>query len=140
MATHALVLEIVCHFGGPRYILRVCPVAKLNFEFLKDIILEATYTVVRIGGNPISYICDNHATNQGFYRKLGGPGKVYLEVIGQYVFLVYDYVHIFKNIRNNWITVPNQQLSFVLNEKEYIVYWSDIKSLYLRRTDLLLYV
>ena len=29
LATHALVVEIVCHFGGPRYILRVCPVAKV---------------------------------------------------------------------------------------------------------------
>ena len=68
LATHALVIEIVCHFGGPRYILRACPVAKLNSESLKDIILEATHTIVRIGGNPISYICDNHATNQSFYR------------------------------------------------------------------------
>ena len=107
LATHALVVEIVCHFGGPRYILRVCPVAKLNSDGLKDIILEATYAIVRLGGTPISLICDNHSTNQSFYSKLGGPGKVYLEAIGRHVNLVYDYVHIFKNIRNNWLTVPN---------------------------------
>ena len=55
LATHALVVEIVCHFGGPRYILRVCPVAKLNSDGLKDIILEATYAIVRLGGTPISF-------------------------------------------------------------------------------------
>lgn len=27
------------------------------------------------------------------------------------VYCVYDYVHIFKNVRNNWITIVNQQLS-----------------------------
>ena len=30
LATHDLVIEIVCHFGGPKYILRIYPVAKLN--------------------------------------------------------------------------------------------------------------
>ena len=55
---------------------------------------------------------------------------MYLETIGRYVFLVFDYVHIFKNVRNNWITVANQQLSFVKDGKDYIAYWADIKALY----------
>ena len=37
LATHALVLEIVCHHGGTRHILRVCPVAKLKSDDLKSI-------------------------------------------------------------------------------------------------------
>ncbi|XP_076811672.1 uncharacterized protein LOC143458706 [Clavelina lepadiformis] len=41
LATHALVIEVVCHFGGPRYILRIYPVAKLNSDQLKQILLEA---------------------------------------------------------------------------------------------------
>ena len=35
LASHALVIEITCHFGGPRYILRVLPVAKLKADSLK---------------------------------------------------------------------------------------------------------
>ena len=103
LPTHAMVIELVCHFGGPRFILRVCPVAKLDADTLKDIVLEAITVIVNAGGTPISIICDNCPTNQGVFGKLGGPGKVYLAKFDMYVFLVYDYVHIFKNIRNNWI-------------------------------------
>ena len=55
---------------------------------------------------------------------------MYLEAIGRYVILVFDYIHIFKNVRNNWIVVANQQLSFVKDGKEYIAYWVDIQALY----------
>ena len=34
LATHALVIEVVCQFGGPKYILRIYPVAKLNSDQL----------------------------------------------------------------------------------------------------------
>ena len=37
---------------------------------------------------------------------------------------------IFKKVRHNWITVANQQLSFVKDGKEYIPYWADIKAMY----------
>jgi len=40
LATHALVIEVVCHFGGSKYILRIYPVAKLNSDHLKDILLK----------------------------------------------------------------------------------------------------
>ena len=36
----------------------------------------------------------------------------------------------FKNIRNNWITEENQQLSFSVDGKNYIARWSDIRELY----------
>ena len=89
LATHAMVIELVCHFGGPRYILRVHPVSKLNSESLKVMLIESLTAIVRAGGTPLSIICDNCPTNQGVYAKLGGLS----------LFLVYDYVHIFKNIR-----------------------------------------
>ena len=130
LATHALVVELVCHHGGPKYILRVIPVAKLNASDLEIILLEAAQAVKNAGGEPVSFICDNCATNQGVYSKLGGPGKVYLETLGQFVFLVFDYVHIFKNIRNNWITVMNKTLSFEKDGVSYFAAWSDIIALY----------
>ncbi|KAG0721047.1 hypothetical protein GWK47_047243 [Chionoecetes opilio] len=46
------------------------------------------------------------------------------------MFLVYGYVHIFENVRNNWITVDGQTLSFVVDGNEYKAYWSDIRKLY----------
>ena len=68
---------------------------------------------------------------RGFTQKWGDPpGKVYLETVGQFVYLVFDYVHIFKNIRNNWITVFNQTLSFEKDGISYVAAWSDIIALY----------
>ena len=63
------------------------------------------------GVRPISFICDNCPLNQGVYKLLGGPGRVVLD--GIEVFLLYDFVHIMKNLRNNWMTDKLQELSFV---------------------------
>ena len=41
LATHALVIEVVCHHGGPKYLLHIYPVAKLNSDQLKKFLLEA---------------------------------------------------------------------------------------------------
>ena len=46
------------------------------------------------------------------------------------LFLLFDYVHIFKNISNNWITEATQELGFYLNDQKYTARWSDIRKLY----------
>ncbi len=68
LTTHALVIEVVCHFGDPKYILRIYPVAKL-----KAILLEAVVAVNNAGGTIISCVCDNCNTNVAVYGKLGWP-------------------------------------------------------------------
>ena len=45
LATSALVIEIICHHGGPRYIFCVHPVAKLNVPELKGMSLEAVAAI-----------------------------------------------------------------------------------------------
>ena len=65
-------------------------------------------------------ICDNYCLlNQSAYNKLGGPGKVVLPSDDK-IFLIYDYVHIVKNVRNNWITEATQKLAFEQDGKHYI--------------------
>ena len=43
---------------------------------------------------------------------------------------MFDYVHSFKNVRNNWITVPDKELSFIKEGKTYVARWKDIEALY----------
>ena len=50
LATSALVIEIICHHGGPRYIFCVHPVAKLNAPELKGVLLEAVAAIKSKGG------------------------------------------------------------------------------------------
>ena len=45
LATSAFVFETICHHGGPRYILKVVPVANLKGDQLKDMIMEVIYLV-----------------------------------------------------------------------------------------------
>ena len=95
IATHVLVVEVVCHHGRTRYIFQVITFAKLNASC------------------PVSLICDNCPTNQGVYDKFRGQGRLYFERLGRYVYCVCDYVHIFENFRNNWITSGDaSQVSF----------------------------
>lgn len=130
LVASALAFELVCHYGGPRFVVRVIPVAKLDANQLKEYLLEVIETVKRCGGQPVSIICDNCPLNQRVYTVLGGPGIVQVPNDTQQIYLVYDYVHIFKNIRNNWITEPQQELSFQVDGTEYKACWKDICRLY----------
>ena len=130
LATSALVIDLICHYGGPRNIIRIIPVACLKSYQLKEMLLEAAYAVRKDGGYIISFICDNCPLNQQTYIQLNGPGRVYLQPDGLQVFLVYDFIHIFKNIRNNWFTEKLKELSFTVNNKEYVASWNDVTKLY----------
>ena len=88
------------------------------------------HTVKEKLGKPISFICDNCPLNQGTYHALGGPGRAYLPALGIHVYLVYDFVHIFKNVHNNWITEPSKELTFSVDGNEYVAKWADILRLY----------
>ena len=113
----------------PTYYLRIYPVAKLDSDQLKKILLEALVAVTNAGGTIISCVGDNCKTNVAVYGKLGGPGKAFINAINSHIFLVFDYVHFFKNLRNNWITVPNKELSFIKEGKTYVARWKDIEAL-----------
>jgi hypothetical protein len=53
------------------------------------------------------------------FDDLAGPGLVMLSNEELQIYVVHDYVHIFKNTRNNWITEPKQELSFHLDGTQY---------------------
>ena len=93
-------------------------------------LLEVATAVKFQGGLPLAFISDNCAVNQKVYRDLGGPGKVTLESIGISVFMLYDYVHIFKNIRNNWYTEQSKELHFSFNGEQYTASWQDLITVY----------
>ena len=129
VASHALVIELVCHHGGPSWVMRVIPVACMKALELKKVLMETITSVRKSGGLPLALIGDNASTNQSAYRLMGGPGIIYLEGIP--LFLIYDYIHIFKNIRNNWYTEVTRQLIFTVEGKDHLACWDDIVNLYL---------
>ena len=75
--------------------------------------MEVYFLVKDKGGRLVSFICDNCPLNQKVYKLIGGPGKATLQPDGGNVFAGYDYDHIHKNIRNNWITEPCKELTLI---------------------------
>ena len=76
---------------------------------------------------------------------MGSPGEVALQSNESKVFLLYDYMHIFKDIKwdyiqiivllstviglNTWITESSKQLAFAKGKK-YQACWNDVIKLY----------
>ena len=52
-----------------------------------------------------------------------------------YSYLFYDPTHLFKNIRNNWVTEKTQCLKFTdpITKKELVAKWSDLISLSMKK-------
>ena len=96
---------------------------------MSALLQESIRVIADKGGCPLVLICDNCPLNQGTYRLLGGPGHVKLPD-GSQIFMIYDYPHMFKNIRNNVITEAQKQLTFTAAGVEMVPCWSDIVNLY----------
>ena len=59
------------------------------------------------------------------------PNKPWLTV--DQTFLLFDYVHLLKNVRNNWITEKSQKIAFQipgLNDETHVAKWEDLIQLF----------
>ena len=77
-------------------------------------------------GNVVAIVCDGNRVNQKFYNFFE---KKEAWCTKDNIFLLFDYVHLLKSIRNNWITEKTQELEFYIGEKK-IARWVDIINLY----------
>lgn len=129
LANTLLSFMIICLFGGPKFLCKMIPVRQLNAKFqfeqcqhLKSLIKEA-------GGNLIAVICDGNRTNQSFFKMFetlpGSPWRTKDDI-----FLLFDYVHLLKSVRNNWITEKSQELRFIVDDNELVAKWSDLVKLH----------
>ena len=46
------------------------------------------------------------------------------------MFLLFDFVHLIKSIRNNWLTGKTGELNFKDDMIEYTAKWKDVQRLY----------
>ena len=114
-------------FGGPQFIVKMLPVAKLDTTFL----MEQTKLILKMlkksSANPIVIVCDGNRVNQSLFKQF--------ETIKPWrtcddLFLLSDYVHILKNIRNNWITEKTKELKYEIDGETKVAKWSDLEQLY----------
>ena len=129
LANAVLGLMIDCLFGGPTFLSKMIPVTKMTRAFLSeqiDITLEA---IISAGGTVQAMICDNNRTNQSLFNKIktvdGKPWRTPNDM-----FLLFDYVHIMKNIRNNWLTEKTGELVYDDGGVKKTAKWSHITQLF----------
>ena len=127
LANTVLSFMIVTLFGGPKFLYKMLPVRNLNADFLFNQASSVLSSIKCVGGNVVAIICDGNRVNQAFFTKF--------ETISPWrtkegIFLLFDFVHLLKNIRNNWISEKIQEIEFSVNGENKVARWSDIKTLF----------
>lgn len=81
-------------------------------------------SIISIGYKPVAVVCDQGSNNRGAFNLLGVTKESpFFEILNQKVFALYDVPHLFKSVRNNWLTgtfkLPGKQFSFDVIRKVF---------------------
>ena len=105
------------------------PVKQLDAEFLFLQAQQLLSGIKSAGGNTVSIKCDGNRVNQSFFEMFSTePEKPWKT--SDDIFLLFDFVHLLKSVRNNCITEKTQELLFVKSGKKCVAKWSYLKELH----------
>ena len=127
MAKTVLSFMICCMFGGKKILYKALLVFRLDAEFQCQQTLLILNGIRNSGGTVIAILCDNNRVNQNFFKRFDcvTPWRT-----RDNIFLLFDYVHLLKSIRNNWLTEKSQEFIFVDNGEQKIAKWGTLKKLH----------
>lgn len=142
-ANTVLAIMIKCLFKGEKFLARIIPCHGLTAEYQHGLVKHLTESVQDCGGQVIALIVDNNRLNQAFFKLYVPLNKNFPWIVKnneEPLFLLYDTVHLLKNLRNNWHTEKTQTLKFFSPADttiETTAHWSDLKDLYSKETNTL---
>ena len=116
--------------GGPDFIYKSLPMSGLTSDFLCRLgteIINIVYS--RKDSEVLAIVADGHRTNQRCFDILSKDSPKPWFYKNTNTFLLYDFVHIMKCIRNNWLTEPTQELLYTFQGVTQVAKWSDLKLL-----------
>ena len=98
LANTVLSYMVVCMFGRTKFVCKMLPVRQLGADFLFEQTNMLLSNLKQAGANVKAVVCDGNRVNQLFFKKFYtvNPWRTKDDL-----FLLYDYVHLLKNIRNN---------------------------------------
>lgn len=108
-------------FSKNEDIVALYPVKQSSAVDLREMILNIIKILTKIGFRIVSLISDNHRMNRSCFRLLSNtttredlPCFIHNPFdVQQRIYLLFDTVHLFKSIRNNWLNQKNRERSFV---------------------------
>lgn len=106
---------IVSPFGHFEEVIRLMPVIDMKGNELQQAVLEVINYVQEIGFKIICITTDANRTNQNMFKQFSqtNPFIINPKYPNEKIFFLYDFVHIFKNIRNNWINQKDSLQTFI---------------------------
>ena len=121
---------------------KLLPCYSLTASFEFDSVDSVIKILTECGATVCTIINDNNKVNQYFFKLFpkSDPSKPWIAYSvhnpDQKRFLLYDTVHLFKNLRNNWETERTQTLNFFVDEDPVPVQarWQDLRDLYNHET------
>ena len=129
LAKTVLGIMVSCMIGGPDFLSNIMPVSKLNSGFLRREVDLSIQNINEAGGNVKAVICDGNRINQAFIKSFDTcPETPWVTKSG--LFLIYDYVHILKNIQNYWLTEKTRELKFMDGDIERTAKWFNLVELH----------
>lgn len=131
----------VCPLMGEAFIARIIPVYSLSAELLFDQIQKLIVILHEVGAYVFLVMADNLRANVScfkmFHDKFGSINESSINHpvsndLFKVLYLLFDPIHLFKNIKNNWLTENLQKLKFYFpgSEETVIACWGDIIRLY----------
>ncbi|GFO33316.1 transposable element p transposase [Plakobranchus ocellatus] len=134
LAKTALGIMISCMFGAPNFLPKILPILRLKTSFLHEQIQLSLAAIEQAGGRVKAIICDGNRNNQAFFQLLGANRQRPWDTQAG-VYLLYEYVHILKNIRNNWLTEATGELSYYHDGVWRTAKWNHLVELYKLEAD-----
>ena len=121
------VLGVMISLLDPLLFRKCCPLQ--NSPFLYEQIRLTINAISQLLGIVKAVICDGNINNQAFPRLFDtDPEQPWLTNGG--IYLLYDFVHLLKNIRNNWLTEKMEELAFYERGMKKVASWSHLVELY----------
>ena len=122
LATTVLSMMLKSAFGGPEFIAKMLPVANLDSAFQFSETMSLIENIDALDAEVLAAIADGNRVNQKFFNRFtrvaGKPWLAYLPKMNKFLYLLYDYVHLLKCVRNNWLTEENGELEYEWNGME----------------------
>ena len=127
LATTILTMMLKCGFGGPEVVAKMLPVAKLDAKFQFSETLSLIENIINVHGDILAVIVDGNRVNQKFFKQFakveGKPWLARMKNLNKSLYLFYDYVHLLKCVRNNWLTETNGELEYEWNGEKLVAKW-----------------
>ena len=116
---------MVCHIMGEAFIVRIIPVYSLKSDLLFDQVQKLITIIHEIGAYLFLVMTDNLHANVScfrmFHEKYGSVSEFSVNhpvpnEVFKVLYTLFDPIHLFKTLKNNWLTEKVQKLKFYVPE------------------------